>query len=1378
MFSHIVFLVLLLSSCSVLSLRTIYVNQISGKDDESCWTQGEKTPCLTLAFALEGAQMVDSSVISLSEGTYSLPDNDSLTTFTNKNQFEINGEVSGSVLIDCEDKAGLSFYYSTNISLSNVTLTGCGAFHNSTSSSLHDNKTEPMKYLQFQAAVYFLFCSDVYLDHIVVTHSNGTGVVFYSTVGQNFIISSNFTFNKAPDGNPGGGGVAVEFLYCIPGDVNCNDSEGSHIPYNYMTGGYYLFINCQFIGNNGSTSNFTSDSFIVPHANYNVALGRGGGLSVLYKGNVTGILVTITQCKFENNMAIWGGGMLIEFQDFAQDNTVVVQETNFINNTCSFNPCTYQGTGGGGARVQFAGYGYHVKNNTIQFVGTTFNKNSAYFGGGVSFLTFLEVSNDLPSNAIHFWDCHWMNNSARLGSAIDLSVWHLYSTVTGSLVIKPDFKNCSFVSNSIKYTTAAGTPAGIGTVYSDSVPIQFRDEAHFIENEGSAIVSLDAEVQFGSKSNTTIIGNRGRVGAGITLFNKAFLNLNENCNLKFINNSAHLHGGGIYWESIGDHQLISSRNCFIRYTDVTIDPSEWPVYLLFDNNKANISGHAIYATTIIGCLWGGQASGKLVNPHQEYIDVFCWNPSIWDYGNHSCNDSHMIATSPGYYSDNKGDVMCGSDLSNSTYSTSVVPGNVSVLPVTMLDDRFNPVPEISLVFSVFINKTHNESGIRYMTYVNISYWGIPSETLELRVTTTQPRVITSEVYMTIIHCPPGFIWKKEKLVCESGHYPYVFTHINFTATIQFGYWMGRLNSSDNSSILLVGQCLFCPWNPRQSHSNYLKMPPNNDLLDDFFCGGLHRTGTICSLCKPGFGVAVNSDQFKCIKCDSETSYYSWLLYIIVEYVPLTILLIIIIIFNISVTSGPANAFIFFAQIISETFSVDGQGLINYESITSAAPILKQIYTTLYGIWNLNFFTAIDYNGWLFCLGPDITSLHIMTFKFISAFYPLLVIGIVSIIVNLYHNNYRVIVCIFRPLHRLSARSLRHLNLNRSLMDTFATFLILSYVKFAVTASVLLYPNPLQDHTGTTKKKVSYFNGEHDYSSQFLARYLAISSLVLIMCIVMPFILLLYSIKPCYRCLEYVQCRHCLPGEKFNYFLNSFHQCFKDGTEGGHDRRYFAALYFFFKLLLILTYTFGLDWTKQFIYQQIICTIALVLVISLQPYKKTLYNVLDAVMFGLLACINIISIYNRYLEAINQPLSSPLYACQIILVFIPLFYLTGYIIYFLWKNCSSNWKGNAENRRNLDEFSFSIFMNDVTTEDRFQNITYHGPLTPDDLTYDAEENNHVVDPGHHTVQLGYNEMSLQPRESNTEPLLTRQSIRRDGNESINDQQCEQVNVYDF
>ena len=96
-------------------------------------------------------------------------------------------------------------------------------------------------------------------------------------------------------------------------------------------------------------------------------------------------------------------------------------------------------------------------------------------------------------------------------------------------------------------------------------------------------------------------------------------------------------------------------------------------------------------------------------------------------------------------------------------------------------------------------------------------------------------------------------------------------------------------------------------------------------------------------------------SFKCIPCSSDSIFYSWVFYLLAEYLPLTIMLVIVIVFNISVTSGPANAFIFFAQIISTTFGIDANGIIDYPSITPAASVLKQIYISLYAFWNLSFF---------------------------------------------------------------------------------------------------------------------------------------------------------------------------------------------------------------------------------------------------------------------------------------------------------------------------------------------------------------------------------------------------------------------------------------
>ena len=56
--------------------------------------------------------------------------------------------------------------------------------------------------------------------------------------------------------------------------------------------------------------------------------------------------------------------------------------------------------------------------------------------------------------------------------------------------------------------------------------------------------------------------------------------------------------------------------------------------------------------------------------------------------------------------------------------------------------------------------------------------------------------------------------------------------------------------------------------------------------------------------------------------------------------------------DIRITSAPANAFIFFAQVIPTVFTLDGGGAIH---LTEASNKLVRVYTFLYNVWNLQFF---------------------------------------------------------------------------------------------------------------------------------------------------------------------------------------------------------------------------------------------------------------------------------------------------------------------------------------------------------------------------------------------------------------------------------------
>ena len=100
---HIFGLLFLTNVCT----WAITVNEATGEDIVDCWSG--LLPCQTLEFALEAAQYNESSEILLSEGTYILPYNKSLTTFINKTGFVIK-----NVTINCEDGAGLSFINTSN----------------------------------------------------------------------------------------------------------------------------------------------------------------------------------------------------------------------------------------------------------------------------------------------------------------------------------------------------------------------------------------------------------------------------------------------------------------------------------------------------------------------------------------------------------------------------------------------------------------------------------------------------------------------------------------------------------------------------------------------------------------------------------------------------------------------------------------------------------------------------------------------------------------------------------------------------------------------------------------------------------------------------------------------------------------------------------------------------------------------------------------------------------------------------------------------------------------------------------------------------------------------------------------------------------------
>ena len=126
----------------------------------------------------------------------------------------------------------------------------------------------------------------------------------------------------------------------------------------------------------------------------------------------------------------------------------------------------------------------------------------------------------------------------------------------------------------------------------------------------------------------------------------------------------------------------------------------------------------------------------------------------------------------------------------------------------------------------------------------------------------------------------------------------------------------------NQSAVVLGSCVtynqatnetvvgHCPYNSHKADFGelYVKLPQNISLLNEFMCSALNRTGILCSHCKEGLGIPVFSYTLHCLSCLESLS--GWLLYIFLAVFPTTIFFLIVIVFQVRVTSAPMNAFIF------------------------------------------------------------------------------------------------------------------------------------------------------------------------------------------------------------------------------------------------------------------------------------------------------------------------------------------------------------------------------------------------------------------------------------------------------------------------------------
>ena len=455
---------------------------------------------------------------------------------------------------------------------------------------------------------------------------------------------------------------------------------------------------------------------------------------------------------------------------------------------------------------------------------------------------------------------------------------------------------------------------------------------------------------------------------------------------------------------------------------------------------------------------------------------------------------------------------------------------------------------------------------------------------------------------------------------------------------------------------VVGACFYNLLRPTLTHTLYDVVPSNITELNKYMCGHLNREGQLCGKCKEGYNIPVYSYEMKCVQCS--TSPFNWVKYILVAFLPLTVFFVLVVSCRLSATSPKLLAFVFFSQAVSagENVRVLLEEIVPYPIAASLAKILL----TLYGFWNLDFFRTL-----LPHICVRVNTLQALALDYAVAFYPLILLVLTYILIQVHICNFRVIKFMCRPFRRCANCLKSQCDVRTSIVDAFATFLLLSYVKlFNVTANLLM-PTHVHYVNGSLVGVYLYYDATIEYFGEEHLPYGVLAVFVLLVFILFPLLLLLLYPMRCFqRCLDCCGVRwHALP-----IFIDAFQGCYKDGTDGTRDCRYFPAAFLCARILSVIIFAFSP--TALFYGAALFVLIFLVMALVIgQPYKPrfSTYNAVDSVLVLLLALLFAAFVC----FAITGQEDHRSQQCFVILSFIvgviPLFYISFITLHWM---CSS------------------------------------------------------------------------------------------------------------
>ena len=456
----------------------------------------------------------------------------------------------------------------------------------------------------------------------------------------------------------------------------------------------------------------------------------------------------------------------------------------------------------------------------------------------------------------------------------------------------------------------------------------------------------------------------------------------------------------------------------------------------------------------------------------------------------------------------------------------------------------------------------------------------------------------------------------------------------------------------------AGYCVYNLIHGEKEHKIYYRLPRGISELNQVMCGEhFNRTGTLCGKCADGIYPLVYSYEMTCMPCPNGKS--NWWKFMLAAFLPLTVFYFVALFLKINITSSHLFGFVCAVQSLSHPELVRLSFIVFH---TRPSVLLGlRILAALCGIWNLDFFRST----YKICLGTD--TLQTMALELAIGVYPLLLMMLSYLLITLYDRNIQLLAFILKPFRILFVCFRTKWDIKTSTIDVFATFFLLSNVKFLSISYDLLAPVIVYQLNSTGSLTHSwrlYYDPNLIYFGKEHLPYaiLAIASLVFF--VLFPILLLaLYPFRWFQKFLNLFPFRWYI----LHTFVDSFQGCYKDGTvEGTRDCRWFSSLLFPLRVIIFFVGSWLPTWSFYTI-SALGIVMLVILLVTVQPFKEDVrhYSTINA-GFLLLLAIAMVDVLAINISRIRSPqlLSISLIISLIVIGVILLLYIPVLSVHYI------------------------------------------------------------------------------------------------------------------